>query len=122
MFRETPGWEGNSITDRLEILSLASSSGCVLARAQGPGCICHISLAAWGPSWVDPLPAALCRAPLAGQLGDKIREGQTGTGGEAGAGGATWGGAAGKDRQGFHQSTTYLVRLMASPGTERNCR
>lgn len=55
MFRETPGWAGNSTANRLEILSLVSSSSCTLASVQSPGCICHISLAAWGLSLPPPV-------------------------------------------------------------------
>lgn len=36
MLRETPGWAGDSTANCLEILSPASSSGCVLANVQSP--------------------------------------------------------------------------------------
>lgn len=66
-----------STANRLEILSPESSSGCVLATVQRPGCVCHISLAAWGPS-----QCTRCQrhnaALLPGRLGDTSREEQTG--------------------------------------------
>lgn len=76
MFRETPGWAGNSTANRLEILSPASSSGCALARVQSPSCICHISLAAWGLSL--PPPASHRGSPGWGDLGTRSERGRQG--------------------------------------------
>lgn len=78
MLRETPGWARNGTANRLEILSPASSSGCVLASVQSPGCICHISLAAWGPSQGGPAASSAMQLSWLGDLGTRAGRGRTG--------------------------------------------
>lgn len=78
IFRETPGWAGNSPANRLEILSPASSSGWVLASVQSAAAFVTFP---WQPrgragwTYCQQQPAAL----PAGRLGDMLKERQTGT-------------------------------------------
>ena len=77
-FRETPGWAGNSTTNCLESLSPASSSGCILASVQRLSFICHISLAAWGPSGWTHCQQRTAGLPWLGDMGTRSGRGRQG--------------------------------------------